>query len=187
MSQCQAQGHVSGLQSVRNDFVADREVAPGRAYARHMPRPPRFQPAGGTFHVTTRGNRGQSICLDDHDRFLFLRLLDRVVEDSGWSRFAWCLLTNHFHLIVRTPTESLASGMQRLNGNYARRFNERHSFHGHLFERRYDARFIDSERQFENAVRYVAFNPVKAGLCESPADWPWCSFSGIARRYVFDR
>jgi len=96
-------------------------------------------------------------------------------------------MTNHFHLILQTPTESLASGMHRLNGHYARRFNARHSFQGHLFERRYDARVIDSESQFEDTVRYVALNPVKAGLCESPADWPWCNFYGMARRYVFDR
>jgi REP element-mobilizing transposase RayT len=96
-------------------------------------------------------------------------------------------MTNHFHLIVQTPTESLASGMHHLNGRYARRFNARHAFEGHLFERRYDARFIDSQSQLEDTVRYVAFNPVKAGLCESPADWPWCSFYGVARRYVFAR
>jgi putative transposase len=152
-----------------------------------MPRPPRFQPAGGIFHITTRGNRGQPIYLDDHDRLLFLRVFARIVERSGWTRFAWCLMTNHFHLVVRTPTESLASGMHHLNGRYARRFNARHSFQGHVFERRYDARFIDTERQFEDTVRYVAFNPVKAGLCESPADWPWCNFYGVARRYLFDR
>jgi hypothetical protein len=80
MSQCQAQGHVSDLQRVRSDFVDARQVAPKPAYARPMPRPPRFQPAGGIFHITTRGNRGQSIYLDDNDRFLFLRVFDRVVE-----------------------------------------------------------------------------------------------------------
>ena len=76
--------------------------------------------------------------------------------------------------------------MQRLNGVYARRFNARHSFAGHLFERRYDARFIDGDEQFQNTVRYVALNPVRAGLCESPADWPWSNFYGAARDFLFD-
>ena len=139
------------------------------------------------FHVTSRGNRGYSIYFDDHDRLLFLRLLRRVADHSAWRQLGWCLMTNHFHLILQTPMESLASGMQQLNGVYARRFNARHGVQGHLFERRYDARFIESETQLEDTVRYVAFNPVKAGLCESPTDWHWCNFYGAARNYAFDR
>src|SRR6187397_842827 len=111
-----------------------------------MPRPTRYQPAGGMFHVTTRGNRGQPIFLEDADRLLFLRLLGRVERDAQWQPFAWCLMTNHFHLVLRTPTETLASGMQRLNGVYARRFNAKHLLEHHLFGRRYDARFIRDER-----------------------------------------
>ena len=152
-----------------------------------MARPPRFQPAGGMFHVTTRGNRGQPIFLDDPDRLLFLRLFRRVVRTAEWRQLAWCLMTNHFHLVVQTPTESLAMGMERLNGVYARRFNARHGYQGHLFERRYDARFIDSEEQLETTVRYVAFNPVRAGLCRNPQDWRWSSFYGLARKFAFDR
>jgi REP element-mobilizing transposase RayT len=95
-------------------------------------------------------------------------------------------MTNHFHLVIQTPTESLAMGMQRLNGVYARRFNARHSLQGHLFERRYVARFIDDEEQLEATVRYVARNPVRAGLCQSPADWQWCNFYGAAKSYAFD-
>jgi putative transposase len=151
-----------------------------------MARPPRYQPAGGMFHVTTRGNRGQSIYLDDEDRRAFLRLFDRVRRDCEWRQLAWCLMPNHYHLVLQTPTESLAIGMQRLNGVYARRFNTRHLLEHHLFGRRYYARFIDSERQLERTIRYVAFNPVRAGLCEHPADWPWSSFYGAARGYAFD-
>jgi putative transposase len=151
-----------------------------------MPRPPRVQPAGGVFHVTTRGNRGQPIYLDEADRLLFLRILRRVMSAARWRQLAWCLMTNHFHLVIQTPTESLAIGMQRLNGLYARRFNARHSLQGHLFERRYYARFIDSEEQLEATVRYVAMNPVRAGLCQSPTDWQWCDFHGAAKSYAFD-
>jgi putative transposase len=151
-----------------------------------MPRPTRYQPAGGMFHVTTRGNRGQPIFLEDADRLLFLRLLGRVERDAQWQPFAWCLMTNHFHLVLRTPTETLASGMQRLNGVYARRFNAKHLLEHHLFGRRYDARFIRDETQLERTVRYVAFNPVRAGLCKHPADWRWSSFFGVARNYAFD-
>ena len=163
-------------------------LGPGHAYPEsHVARPHRYQPAGGMFHITTRGNRQKSVYWDDADRRLFLRIYRRVLRQERWDQLGWCLMSNHYHLIVATPTESLARGMQMLNGLYARRFNARHLFEGHLFERRYDSRFIDSDEQLEETVRYVAFNPVRAGLCESPVDWPWSSFFGAARRFVFDR
>jgi REP element-mobilizing transposase RayT len=152
-----------------------------------MPRPVRYQPAGGTSHITSRGNRSQAIFIDDHDRELFLRLYRRVLSEAAWRQLGWCLMSNHFHLIVTTPTESLSRGMHHLNGLYARRFNARHSFQGHLFERRYDARFIDGEEQLGNTVSYIAMNPVNAGLCASPADWKWCNYYGAARDFVFHR
>lgn len=152
-----------------------------------MPRPPRFQPPGGTFHVTSRGNRRQAIYRDDLDRELFLGLFNRVVRLRRWQYLAYCLMTNHFHLVIETPEESLSTGMHQLNGRYARKFNERHTLDGHLFEGRFRSTLVETDDQLDDTLRYVAFNPVRAGLCKHPADWPWSSFRGVGRKFLFDR
>jgi REP element-mobilizing transposase RayT len=151
-----------------------------------VPRPPRIQVSGGIYHVTSRGNRRQSICHDDHDRRRFLATHDRVIRRCGWRLHAYCLMDNHFHLLVETPKPNLSSGMQRLKCDYAAYFNERHSLDGHLFQQRFDSRLIETEEYFAEALRYIALNPVRAGLCEHPSDWPWSSFYG-ATEFVFDR
>lgn len=99
----------------------------------------------------------------------------------------YCLMTNHFHLVVETPTESLSAGMHQLKGGYAKKFNERHMLDGHLFDGRFRSSPVESDRQLEEVIRYVAFNPVRAGLCTHPSDWPWSSFQGVGRRFLFDR
>jgi REP-associated tyrosine transposase len=157
------------------------------AYPPRMARAHRFQPAGGTYHITTRGNRRQAIFYDDLDRELFLRQFQRVVRHRNWNHLAYCLMTNHFHLLIETPTESLSAGMHQLNGVYARKFNERHTLDGHLFDGRFRSVLVEGDEHFDEVLRYIAFNPVRAGLCEHPADWPWSSFRGIARRFRFDR
>jgi REP-associated tyrosine transposase len=164
-------------------------VRPGGGLARslaHMPRPPRIQLAGGTYHVTSRGNRRQSIYHDDDDRRSFLAMRDRVVVRCGWRVHAYCLMTNHFHLLVETPRPNLSAGMQRLKCEYAAYFNERHSLVGHLFQQRFGSRLIETEEHLLEALSYIAFNPVRAGLCEHPSEWPWSSFHGAAE-LVFDR
>ena len=139
------------------------------------------------FHITSRGNRRQAIYRDDLDRELFLRLFRGVARRQRWKSRAYCLMTNHFHLVIETPTESLSKGMHQLNGVYARKFNERHILDGHLFEGRFRSSTVESEEHFEEVLRYIALNPVRAGLCEHPSDWPWSSFQGVGRRYLFDR
>jgi putative transposase len=141
-------------------------------YRGHVPRPPRDQ-TPGYYHVTTRGNDGATIYLNDADRNVFLGLVSRVARDCGWRVHAWCLMTNHFHLVVEISGENLADGMHRLNGVYARWFNERHDRTGHLFERRYWATRVDGDRQLASTIQYVLDNPVKAGLCANPFCWPW--------------
>lgn len=152
-----------------------------------MSRPHRLQIAGGTYHVTSRGNRRQSIYHDDHDRRMFLALRNQVVRRCGWRELAYCLMTNHFHLLIETPAPNLSLGMHRLNGEYARYFNERHSVDGHLFDRRFGSRLIETEEYLADALRYIASNPVEAGLCAHPRDWRWSSFYGVARNFEFDR
>jgi len=149
-------------------------------------RPLRIQVAGGTYHVTSRGNRRQAIYQDDDDRRQFLAFHDRVVQRYGWVLHAYCLMTNHFHLLVETPEPNLSAGMQRLKSEYATYFNDRFALVGHLFQQRFGSSLIEGDEYYAEALRYIAFNPVKAGLCQHPTDWPWSSFFG-AKELRFDR
>jgi putative transposase len=137
-----------------------------------MPRPPRVQ-TPGYYHVTTRGNDRDDIYRDVNDRRLFLSLLGRIADESEWSLHAWCLMTNHFHLVVENRHANLSAGMHRLNGLYARWFNDRYERTGHLFERRFAAKSIEGDAQLFNTAEYVFDNPVRAGLCRSRQEWPW--------------
>lgn len=145
-----------------------------------MPRPPRPQFAGGVYHVFTRGNRRQRIFVSRGDAPSFLWLLARVVRDRAWRCHDFCLMPNHYHAIFQTPEPDLAVGMQRLNGVYAKWFNYHHGYEGHLFERRYGAVVIETDEQLLSASRYVVRNPVAAGLCSEPAEWPWSSYRAMA-------
>lgn len=137
-----------------------------------MPRALRDQ-APGYFHATTRGNNGRDIFETVADRRVFLSLLGRVCRERDWVPQTWCLMTNHFHLILETRQENLSAGMQRLNGVYAQWFNAWHFRTGHLFGRRFWAKRINDEQQLWDTAEYVIHNPVRAGLCADPWDWRW--------------
>ena len=151
-----------------------------------MPRPPRLQLAGGVYHVTSRGNRRQSIYHDDDDRHFFLALQNQTFRRFGWRLREYCLMTNHFHLLFDTPRADLSQGMHRLNSVYATYFNERHGFDGHLFDRRFGSRLVETEEHLFDASRYIAFNPVRAGLCAHPREWRWSSFYVVDSSFAFD-
>jgi REP element-mobilizing transposase RayT len=139
-----------------------------------MPRPPRNAlPPRGVYHVTNRGVARSAIFRDDVDRRLFLARLRRVVAAMKWKCFVYCLMTNHFHLLVATSLDDLSSGMQRLQGPYAQRFNMKYGRVGHLFQERFHTWAIRDERHFARTVEYIRNNPVVAGECETAADWPW--------------
>ncbi|HKY23803.1 MAG TPA: transposase [Gaiella sp.] len=140
----------------------------------------RVAPAGGVVHVTTRGIRRMPIFVDDADRRMFMAFLAQSIHRCRWSCLAYCLMTNHFHLVIGLSDPSLSRGMHRLNGVYARRFNERHGHCGHLFEARFSSTLIETEVHLLEALRYVVLNPVRAGVCHDPADWEWSSFRATA-------
>lgn len=140
-----------------------------------MARPLRPLVAGGTYHVTSRGNRGQAVFRDDEDRLRFLEELRVVVTKRRWACLAWCLLGNHYHLLVRTPEADLAPGMQAVNGRYAQAFNARHGMTGHVFQARYASRLVVREAHLLSTIRYVVRNPLGAGLGKELDDWPWSS------------
>jgi REP element-mobilizing transposase RayT len=144
-----------------------------------MARGLRLQVPGGIYHVTTRGVARLPIFRNDDDRRCLLALLGDVVDRYEWSCHAYCLMTTHYHLLVRTPLPNLAIGMKRLNGLYAQGFNRRHGGKGHVFEARYHSVLIEREGHLVELCRYLALNPVRAGICDRPADWPWSSYRSV--------
>jgi putative transposase len=135
-------------------------------------RPLREDFPGAIQHVFGRGNRKQPLFLDDDDYRLYLALLAGIAAAKKWRVLAYCLMPNHVHLLIETPEGNLARGMQHLHGLYARMFNDRYGYVGHHFQGRYGSKLIRDDAQLITVVRYIARNPVAAGLA---ADWPWNS------------
>ena len=138
-----------------------------------MPRPLRSLYPPGYYHVFARGVNRAPIFLGRDDRLEFLRLLARTARAYRWNCRAFCLMGNHYHLVLEIRQPLLSRGMQWLNGVYAMRFNRAHGRVGHLFAGRFGAIAIESERQLAVTCDYVIHNPVRAGLCAEAADWPW--------------
>jgi len=136
----------------------------------------RPQAAGLWYHIGTRGVRKLPIVQDDDDRTTFLAQVDDVVKRFGWELTAFCLMTNHYHLVVRTPEPNIAAGMHRLNFVYARGFNRKYGLAGHLFDARYWSGVLETEDYLLEACRYVVLNPVRAKLRGNPHEWEWSSY-----------
>ena len=147
-----------------------------------MPRRPRSVEPFGTYHVTARGNRRSAIYVDDFDRASFLRLLALVVHRHYWKCLAYCLLTNHYHLLIWTAAADLVGGMRRLNSRYATAFNTRHDLEGHVFQDRFGSELVQAQEHLLESIRYIALNPVRSGICTRPERWPWSSYSVLLRR-----
>ena len=127
----------------------------------------------GYFPCTARGVDGSAIYVDERDYRSFLTVLLGVVNRFGWRMHALCLMTNNYHVLLETTRPQLSAGFHRLNGVYAQRFNNRHERRAHLFGDRFWSSVIHSDEYLAAACRYVLGNPVRAGLCELPGDWPW--------------
>lgn len=120
--------------------------------------------------------RRQWIYLDDEDRLTFVVRVGRAALRCGWRCLAYCLMSNHYHLLLETPEANLSAGMQWLNGTYAAHFNDRHGQSGHVFERRFRSVVVESERQLAQEFRYIVLNPVRAKMCERADQWSWSSY-----------
>jgi putative transposase len=133
----------------------------------------------GIFHVSSHSVWSSVLFRDDVDRVNFLIDLARIAAKYQWTCIAFCLMTTHYHLLIETPDTSLATGMQKLNFRHAIRFNTRHKLRGHVVDGRYWSQRIKSESHLLAAFRYIGRNATEAGLCGSPADWPWCSYRAL--------
>jgi REP element-mobilizing transposase RayT len=145
-----------------------------------MARPLRIQYPGALYHVTSRGNARHPIFRNDLDRKTFLEVLATVTEDSRWLCHGYCLMANHYHLIIETPEANLSSGMRQLNGVYTMRFNWRHRTVGHVFQGRFKAILIQRESHLLEVCRYLVLNPVRAQEVKKPEESTWSSYSGTA-------
>ena len=141
-----------------------------------MSRPIRIEFPNALYHVTARGDRCEDIFEDDADRHAFLEILAQVVQQFNWLCYAWCLMDNHYHLLIQTPDANLSKGMRQLNGVYTQTSNRRHDRVGHLFQGRFKAILVDSDAYLMELARYVVLNPVRAGIIRKPEKWWWSSY-----------
>jgi putative transposase len=145
-----------------------------------MARPLRICIPGGLYHLIARGNARERIVRDDLDRRHFLDIFGHVVRRFSWLCHAYCLMDNHYHLVVETPLPNLSSGMRQLNGRYAQSFNARYDRCGHVFHARYRSILVEKETYLLALCRYIVLNPVRARICSDPAGWPWSSYAATA-------
>jgi len=145
-----------------------------------MSRPLRLEYPGAVYHLTSRGNARQEIFLDDTDRELFLSTLSHVISRYGWLCHAYCLMDNHYHLLIETPKANLSLGMRQLNGVYTQTFNRSHRRVGHIFQGRYKAILVEKEAHLLELCRYVVLNPLRVKSKRKVADWGWSSYRGTA-------
>ena len=148
-----------------------------------MVRPLRLEYAGAIYHVTSRGDRREPICENNDDRKSWLETLASVCERFNWRVHAYCLMDNHYHLVVETIDGNLSKGMRQLNGVYTQHYNRSHNRAGHVFQGRYKAVHVDKEAYLLELSRYVVLNPVRAGMVDQVADWAWSSYLGMIGRH----
>lgn len=141
-----------------------------------MTRPLRLEFAGALYHVTSRGDRHEDIYEVDKNRERFLSILGEVCDTYHWVTHSYCLMTNHYHLLIETPDANLSKGMRQLNGVYTQYFNRFHSRVGHVFQGRYKAILVDRNNYLLELTRYIVLNPVRAGMVRSAQDWNWSSY-----------
>jgi REP element-mobilizing transposase RayT len=143
-----------------------------------MARPLRIEYPDAWYHVMNRGRRGEDIYSDDQDYVMFVGLLKETSEMWNVRIAAYCLMPNHYHMLVQTPDANISRSMRHLNGVYTQRYNSRHECDGQLFRGRYKSILIDTDSYLLQAVRYIHRNPLKANLVENLDTYKWCSHKG---------
>jgi putative transposase len=145
-----------------------------------MSRPLRIVYPGAVYHVTARGNAREKIFFDDQDRETFISILEAVVKRYNWLCHAYCLMDNHYHLLIETPDANLSMGMRQLNGIFTQKHNRKHNRIGHVFQGRFKAILVDKDNHLLELCRYLVLNPVRAGMVEEAEKWPWSSYLATA-------
>ena len=141
-----------------------------------MSRPLRIEFPGAVYHVTSRGDRRESIFVDDEDRVALLAIVEQGLSRFDAQMLAYCLMGNHYHFVLHTRSANLSLLMRHINGVYSQRYNRRHGLVGHLLQGRFKAILVDRDAYLLEVCRYVELNPVRAALVDDPADWRWSSY-----------
>ncbi len=144
-----------------------------------MSRPLRLEFKNALYHITSRGDRREDIYEDDIDRELFIKIFSSVIEQFNWVCFSYCLMDNHYHLLIQTPDSNLSKGMRQLNGVFTQAYNRRHHKTGHLFQGRYKSILVDEDAYLLELSRYIVLNPVKAHRVKQAEDWKWSSYQAM--------
>ena len=145
-----------------------------------MSRTPRKKSSTGIYHVMLRGADRRIIFSDDEDCNRFLETMKRAKKESGFRLYVWCLMGNHVHLLLKEEKEPLEIVFKRIGSAYVYYYNWKYELHGHLFQDRFKSEAVEDDAYFLDVLRYICQNPVKAGLCEKPFDYPWLGCSGIS-------
>lgn len=145
-----------------------------------MARSLRIEYAGALYHVTSRGNARQTIFFDKEDYRLFLDILHQVNKRYHFICHAYCLMPNHYHLLIETPESNLSKGMRQLNGVYTQSFNRKHKRVGHLLQGRYKAILVEKDSHLLEVARYIVLNPVRAHLVKQVDQWRHSSYRSTA-------
>jgi len=149
-----------------------------------MARALRISYPGALYHITSRGDGRENIYLTDNDHEVFLSILSEVFNKFNWHFHAYCLMSNHYHLLIETPRANLSKGMQFLNGVYTQRFNRIHNRVGHVFQGRFKSILVEKESYLLELARYIVLNPVRAQMVISADEWPWSSYLATSGQVV---
>ena len=146
-----------------------------------MPRQARKKSSTDIYHVMLRGTNRQDIFFDDKDRRSFIKFVKEIKKESPFILYAYCLMRNHVHLLIRESETPIDIFMKRIGIKYAVYFNSRHNRCGHVFQDRFKSENVEDERYFLTVYRYILRNPVKAGICSEPGDYRWSSYGELFR------
>lgn len=148
-----------------------------------MARPLRIQFEGAFYHVMSRGNKRENIFFERQDYRSFLNTLEQACERFDWVVHAYCLMSNHYHILLETPQGNLSKGMQFLNGVFTQRINRKYDRCGHLFQGRFTGILVDTHNYYKVLLRYVLQNPVAANIVKHPREYYWSSYNATMGRY----
>lgn len=166
-----------------NEFLSKETTSgmPGRGgKEKEMGRRPRIWYPGAVYHITNRGNGRANIFVEGDDRRLFLSKLSSIMKEHGIKLYAYCLMTNHYHLLVETGNVHIAESMRMLHTFYSKQYHLKYGTCGQLFQERYRSVLVQKENYLLEVSRYIHLNPVRARLVTVPEHYPWSSF----RSYV---
>ena len=144
-----------------------------------MARPLRLEIDNGLYHVTSRGNRREAIYDDDKDRQEWLRIFGETCKRFNWRCHAYCLMDNHYHIVIETAEPNLSKGMRQLNGVYTQAYNRRHNRVGHVYQGRFKAILVDKDEYLLELARYVVLNPIRARMTKTIPAWRWSSYRAM--------